>query len=107
MQWDIDRCHNDDGIKREIHDSTALLSKELHVPKRGGCLTIDYHLGMHDTCALKVRLLDSSQSWEGMHYPRQKERIYYKKSKSNHGKIQRAFITIPPPRGGCPLRKVS
>eukprot|EP00795_Rhopilema_esculentum_P007658 gene7658-13482_t len=101
LHWDVNRCqvgffgHGRSKPKRDFYgeEYIALLERDISVPKRGGCITIDFHLGANDVCELQATLTSSS------HYDDQ--RIYYRKAKSREEKPQKAFITIPPSRGGC------
>ena len=79
------------------------------MPTRGGCLTVDFHLGKGDVCELEVRLLkdDSSKRGNRKRSHDDEDRIYYRKAKSRNGKKQTIRATIPPPRGGCPMKWVS
>ena len=106
LHWDVKNCQG--GFygqghpkpKRGFYDDqyNALLERDISVPKRGGCITIDFHLGANDVCELQATLI--SNSHHGDH------RIYYRKARSRGGKLQKAFITIPPSRGGCSRKTV-
>ncbi|XP_065061722.1 MAM and LDL-receptor class A domain-containing protein 1-like isoform X22 [Rhopilema esculentum] len=106
LHWDVNRCqvgffgHGRSKPKRDFYgeEYIALLERDISVPKRGGCITIDFHLGANDVCELQATLTSSS------HYDDQ--RIYYRKAKSREEKPQKAFITIPPSRGGCSQKMI-
>ncbi|XP_065061724.1 MAM and LDL-receptor class A domain-containing protein 1-like isoform X2 [Rhopilema esculentum] len=110
LHWDVDKCsggffsHGRSKSQQDDNDEyVALLERNIHVPKRGGCLTIEFHLGAKDVCELQVKMIsgfgnDKKRSHDD------DERIYYRKAKSRGGKLQKAFVTIPPSRGGCPQR---
>eukprot|EP00794_Sanderia_malayensis_P004747 gene4747-5371_t len=93
LQWTTDDC-------ADKRSSDAFLLKELMLPQRGGCLTIDYHLKAGNVCQFYVTLFDASHlnQVKRSHGAR---RIYYKRSYSKGGKVQQAHVTVPPARRGC------
>ncbi len=81
-----------------------MLMKTMRIPKRGGCMTIDYNLGLDDVCNFYVRLFDVGKlAGKRFYYGRT---IYYQRAYSNGGVKQKAYITLPPAKGNCRQKEV-
>lgn len=106
MQWKASECQGHSN-HWDDHASYALVTRKVHVPPRGGCLTVHFYLGKGDKCEIEVRLGDAFDSWyKAKRSFHSDNLIYYKKVRSMNGKLHTARITVPPQRGGCPSKIV-
>ena len=79
------------------------------MPPRGGCLTIEFYHGRDDVCDIQVGLMDAFRGFSNKNRKRSQndvEKIYFARSKRGNGSVQTKYVTVPPPRGGCPLKTV-